>query len=480
MSVSASDRLQAELQTKTARKLKLVVAFGLTLALAGPFATRAGVAPNMAQSRSGQFSASSPPAVAFARKFTPPPGNYISLEPALLVVSCDRIKEALYRDLGLGAQWRGKIALRLHAAQSADETVTIISEKMPGVWNYRVEMPDVMEQRRYVRAIVQVLLVEIASRDAVSRPAEIPAWLAEGLAQELLARDGVAIILTPPDTTDNGLPIRRQDIHVTDSPAQTGPNTRRLNPLDQAQKTLRARAPLTFEQLSWPTDDLETGEGSDAFRASAQLFVDQLLRLPDGPACVRAMLDGLSRRYNWQFAFFEGFDAQFKKPLDVEKWWALQVVQFTGRDLRQTWTIEESWSKLDEILRAPVGVRVRPNELPLRTEVTLQTILREWDQASQGQILQKKLQDLDALRMHVAQEMIAVVDNYRLVINTYLEKRDAPRTFSFLTRRKAVPDRVTRAAIQQLDALDATFQAMQPAPPAPVTTANATDGSAAR
>jgi hypothetical protein len=464
--------------------LKLVAVVGVAFALLIPAETpAAALAANPSQSLSGQFSASFPAALDLRTKFKPPPGDYLSLDPALLVVSCDRIKEALCRDLGLKPQWRGKIYLRLHSARSADETVVIVTEKMPVGWNYRVELPDVMEQRRFVRAIVHVLLMEIANREGGSRPAEIPPWLAEGFAQQLLASDGLSIILPPPGAVENGLHIRRQDVQLTDSRAQNGPNTRRLNPLTGAQKTLRACAPLTFEQLSWPADEAALGESSDAFRSSAQLFVDRLLRLPNGPACLRAMLEGLPRRYNWQFAFFDGFEAHFKKPLDVEKWWALQLVQFTGRDLMQTWTVEESWNKLDEILHASVGVRVRPNDLPLPTEVSLQTILREWDQTSQGQVFQRKLQELDTLRLHVAQEVIAVVDEYRQVIGTYLEKRDAPRAFSFLRRRTAVLDRAAKTAIQQLDALDAASQPLRPAPlapPAPVAAVAGPDHAPAR
>jgi hypothetical protein len=460
---------------------RIAIGFGLAL-LASAEAPAGSAAPKTAQSRSGQFSISFPPALVSPTKFTPPAGDYISFEPALLAISCDRIKEGLRRDLGLQSPWRGKIFLRLHSARSADELVVIVTEKTSSGWNYRVELPDVMDQKRYVRTIVQVLLMEIANREAGSRPAEIPAWLAEGFAQQLLATDGLSIILLPPDTTDNGLPVRKQDVHLTDfvGPALAGKETRRLNPLAGAQRVLRARPPLTFEQLSWPSDDLVTGETSDAFRSSAQLFVDQLLRLPNGPACLRAMLAELPHRYNWQLAFYDGFDAQFKKPLDVEKWWALQLVQFTGRDLMKMWSTEESWNKLDEILREPVGVRVQASELPLRAEVTLQTILREWDQTSQTQVLQRKLLELDTLRLRVAQETIGAVDSYRQVIGNYLDKRDAPRTFSFLRRRTAVLDRLTLATIQQLDALDATCQALRPSPPAPVTATAATDPAPAR
>jgi len=35
--------------------------------------------------------------------------------------------------------------------------------------------------------------------------------------------------------------------------------------------------------------------------------------------------------YNWQFAFLQAFSATFQQPLDVEKWWSLQLLHFTGR-----------------------------------------------------------------------------------------------------------------------------------------------------
>jgi len=87
---------------------------------------------------------------------------------------------------------------------------------------------------------------------------------------------------------------------------------------------------------------------------------------------------------------------------------------------------------------------------------------------------------LRASRLRVAQETIGAVDSYRQVIGNYLDKRDAPRTFSFLRRRTAVLDRLTLATIQQLDALDATCQALRPSPPAPVTATAATDPAPAR
>ena len=84
--------------------------------------------------------------------------------------------------------WRGRIFLALHPAASPDENVTIISTRFAGVWNYRVELPDVLSRTRLTRALTGAVLLELANRDnSGDRSAEIPAWLTEGLSQQLLA-----------------------------------------------------------------------------------------------------------------------------------------------------------------------------------------------------------------------------------------------------------------------------------------------------
>ncbi len=56
----------------------------------------------------------------------------------------------------------------------------------------------------------------------------------------------------------------------------------------------------------------------------------ELLGLKNGPAKLRALLAELPAHLNWQTAFFDAFDEDFKRPLDVEKWWALRVVNFAA------------------------------------------------------------------------------------------------------------------------------------------------------
>ena len=74
-----------------------------------------------------------------------------------------------------------------------------------------VALPDVLPRTRFVRALTGVVLLEFANRDAGARSAEIPAWLTDGLSQQLLATGAVEIVLSSPGRTVNGLPESRTD-----------------------------------------------------------------------------------------------------------------------------------------------------------------------------------------------------------------------------------------------------------------------------
>lgn len=375
--------------------------------------------------------------------------SFVRLDQALLTVSCERIKQLLWRPLGASAPWRGKIYLALYPAQDADETITITSERYRDGWQYRVELPDIVERTRYVRAMVQVLLLELANRTGGEYSAEIPVWLIEGFSQQLLASSEIEIILPPPSATVNGLNL-----------TSTVVNARKTNPLEQAHQELRTVPPLTFDGLSWPGEETLSGEAGQRYRLSAQLFVSQLLDLKDGPACLRSMLTELPERYNWQFAFLHAFHGYFEGPLEVEKWWALQLVRFTGRDIAQTWPLEESWQKLEQTIRSPVQIRALSSDLPLHGDITLQTIIREWDPARQTQALRSKLGQLDSLRFQAAPQLIGVIDDYRRAIQSYLQTRDQAGFFLFF-RKNAASRRATEQALRQFNALDARREALR-------------------
>jgi hypothetical protein len=408
---------------------------------------------SLARSVSGQFIVQSAPEsigsplVSLLENDT----NFVRLNCTLLTVSCERIKQILCRELEAKGAWSGKIFLKLYPAGSADDPVAIDSEQFRDGWQYRVTLPNLIPRERYVRAMVNVLLLEMANRNARAHCAEIPPWLAEGLSRQLMVSDQREIILPPPQRSDSGMRITTLLM-----------NGQRGNSLEQAHAELSSNKPLSFEQLSWPVADPRTGEPDELYRSCAQVFVHQLLALPDGPACACSLLEDLPRYYNWQFAFLHAFRESFSRPLDIEKWWTLQLVHFTGRETSENWPLEESWQKLDELVRSTVEIRIGTNELPLHAEVTLQTIIRDWDPTRQTPALESKLRELQMLRPRLTHELGALVDDYCRAIESYVQNLNH-HGFVLPFRKHAVLRRNAGEALQRLDELDARRASLRPA-----------------
>lgn len=419
-----------------------------------------------ARSVSGQFIVTGAPSRPAGSRLAAMPEiatntDFVRLEPALLAVSAERIKESLRRELnrefktpGVNAPPHGKIFLALHPAQSTDEGVTIVSRRSPGGWDYQVRLPDVLSRTRYLRALTGVLLLEFANRDARARSAEIPAWLTDGLSQELLAAAWQEIILSSPDKMVNGLPVGR-----------TVKTTRGMDSLAGARRVLRDHAVLTFEQLNWPTDAQLSGADGGAYRASAQLFVNELLALKNGPAHLRAMLETLPKFYNWQMAFQIAFRENFPRPLDAEKWWAVQVVSFVARDPGPAWTPAVSRDKLDEILSVPVEMRTASNTLPAHAEISLQAVIRNFDRARQAAILQTKLRDLELSQLRMAPPFAVLTGEYRRAIADYLGSgQRASPVLRWVKHPFASSSKtIMNGTLKKLDALDAQRRAIESA-----------------
>jgi len=435
-------------------QVKAVTGLGMALAMASALWLPAGpcwagatqLPANLvsARSQSGQFvvyagstPGSIPPVLEPAKN-----QGFIRLEATLVAVSCERIKQLLTRELDDPAPWRGTIYLVLYPARGASDPITITTERFKDESHYRVDMPDVVERIRYVRAVVQVLLIEMANRAGWAQAAEVPAWLSEGFTQLLLAANEVEIILPAPSESTSGLNLSTMTVR-----------SRKESLEDQVRKKLRGRAPLTFEDLSWPTEEQRSGEAGEVYSGSAHLFVGELLRLPEGRAALRGMLTRLPQHYNWQFAFLKAFSPRFERPLDVEKWWALSRAQILGREPATAWSLEESWRKLDQALRAAVLVRAATNDSPLRADVPLQTVLREWEPQRQILAFDHVLRQLELLRPRLAPELAGLVEDYSQAIKAYTQQQG--RGGAVLpASRKASQQRAIEAAIQQLDALD--------------------------
>lgn len=379
--------------------------------------------------------------------------DWVRLQPALLAVIAERVKQPLWRVLGLDpmSQWRGRIYLALHPAATPDENINIISTRFAGVWNYRVELPDVLSRAHLARALVGVVLLELADRDnATDHTAEIPAWLTEGFAQQLLA-ESPGMIMSLPDKLVNGLP--ENQVTVVE---------RGVDPLAGARPVLQTNAALTIDQLSWPDEAQLNGDDGGVYRASAQLFVSHLLALDNGPKKLLALLRLLPRCYNWQTAFRAAFAADFSRPLDLEKWWALQAVSFTARASSSRWTSAVSGDNLDELLRVPVETRSAPTNLPAHSAISLQAAIRELPFDQQALVFRTRLRDLQLAEWRMTPETAVLTEAYRRVLAGYLGARNGvvPRQLHKPSKR-AVAD-----ALKALDALDLQRQAMKTATPA--------------
>lgn len=432
----------------------IAVITALLTAAGGVFAQINPPPSTTVRSLSGQFIVfgSRTPAVRPLPRGAPNAG-WVSLEPTLVAVSAERIKQAVWRELGVTGLWQNKIAITLRPARYADEPVNIVSDRSMGVWNYRVTMPDQIARERYLRAMVQVVLLELANRAALDQSAEIPAWLTEGLMNQLLAGHGPDLVINAPRLSMNG---------VTYNPPVTT-DARPISSLEKAHKILLGNTPLTFEELSWPAPGQIDGNDGPRYRASAQLFTCELLKLRGGKECMREFIAALPDYLNWQMAFLQGFKPHFTRPLDIEKWWALQSTGFVSRDLIKTWTYEESWNKLAATLSAQVDVFRSTNEMPVGAEVTLQTIVRDWDPVKQESVLREKVGELESLRSQIAPELVGLTAEYGQAINSYLKQRDWT---VFSSQKGGITlnknPRGQRELLKRLDALDARLAKIRP------------------
>ncbi len=417
--------------------------FALTLALtASGFAATApgNPEPIAARSTSGQFIVRGLP------QGTPvlQPGNsksvgYLRLDPTLTAISLERIKQLIQDELNMPPKWRGLITVQTFPMQDDNTPVRVTSVHYADGWGYGVELPEVVDKPRFVRCAVGVILAEFANRNALNREAELPQWLTEGLAAHLEATALLGLALEP---------------------GKLAHSEPRADPLRQARELVRERGALTFTQLSLPGEGELSNANHDLYRACSHIFVHELLRLRDGPNALREMLTRLPSNLNWQTAFLQAFHAHFPRLTEADKWYMLAATHVSERDALSVWPIATTLSQLDELLSTPVEVRASANELPIHTQVKLQRILAEWEPAKQESVLEQKLSQFEALRRRAAAELIGLVSEYELVLDSYLHRRVSnPRTH----QRDAVPNTrlLIRDAIKRLDQLDQRLEVLR-------------------
>jgi hypothetical protein len=397
-----------------------------------------------ARSSSGQFVVRGPTFSQVSNNYSNSDSTLIELDPNVLAVNCERIKQALLRELTLADLWRGRIYAEINPSLSTNQAPIIVAKPFTDGWQYQMELPRRIERPKLVRGLIQVMLMEIANRNAGLRSADIPLWLSEGLAQHLIHSSEMDLVLTQPQWNFNQVNISWQARQAV-----------RRDPLKDARARLQSHAALTFARLGDSFPDPVPEETWKTFQASAQLFVSQLLVLPGGRATLVETLSELPFYLNWQSAFLNAFRAQFPRLLDVEKWWAVVLVHFTGQDPTQAWSPPVALQKLDETLRPSALVSGNRKDMPRRTRLSVQQIITDWEYLRQRIALKEVVSQLLVIRFRTPPELAALVEDYRATLENYLGKRDqvgVARALPGLPPLRA--DYLVRDIVKRLNDLD--------------------------
>jgi hypothetical protein len=378
-------------------------------------------------------------------------GDTIYVDPALLTMICERVREAMQHTLGWSTGWRDGVFINIYQATGRGELPNI--EAIPSGqkgWRYRIEMPDELTRRELLESLVEVLLLEYANHGAHNESVELPPWLIIGLTDEFMHGLLAGLTLQPNTVT----PLQPNTFVQVQPHSYTVRQRYSDDVLPLLRTNVLLRGPLTVDQLNWPEYD-NNGDmnNASAYRASAHLFVHELLKLRGGRDSICASLALLPEHLNWQTAFLRGFDAHFSRMLDVEKWWSLVVAQTRTHESTVQWSVAESQSRLEDILYTPMQVQLTKGELPHVTPVALQTLLSDWSFGEQEPILQNKLGQLTTYRVRCATEFAQLAEEYRLAIDAYLATRTSKKFAERDASSRAVRSLLTKitAALNTLD-----------------------------
>ena len=181
---------------------------------------------------------------------------------------------------------------------------------------------------------------------------------------------------------------------------------------------------------------------------------------------IRLLPDSL----NWQTAFLKVYSDIFADMLVVEKWWAVMIVQFTGQNQYQNWTLLEAVEKLENLLKLPAEVKLTDADSPFDAEITLQQALRGWDFEVQKPVFQQKINQLIVARLKMPRQLIPFVNEYGRIIEAYLVQRVQIQNFK--TRRGQARPKVApiiEKTVRLLDGADRRLVLFKPKalPPKP-------------
>ena len=375
--------------------------------------------------------------------------DHLQMDPSVLAMACERVKQQLYKMLLLDDEWKSRISVVVDGPALPEQPIAITAIAGSRGLNYRVVLPGQVPKQRLVRAIVRALLLEVINREARGTlVTEVPLWLQEGLAAHLFATEG--------DILMQG--ITERVFGLNGSKIVTGARTRTTfdrtyeDSLVDTYRHLQLNQPIDFALLNLPNPGQLTGYEWKTYQHCAHLFVAELLRLPDGPEKLTALLRALPEFHNPQLALIKAFEPQFHSALAIEKWWSLVLVDFQGRDANLRWGENRALEHLNEILYAPVVIRANTNAVPVTREMHFQQLIRDTSFNRHKPILEQALKKLFVVQLNAHRDLARLINDYRLTIHEYISKRDAVDD----AKGAATPNVIVakKSTIDQLDLLD--------------------------
>jgi len=405
-----------------------------------------------ASSRSGQFIAYGPMSPKRRGGILDANANTILIAPDYVLVTAERVHNAVLGRLGLPLLPGSRVKLRLEPTMSYRAAVPVVTDRHINSYTYELTLPSEVEADKLVRALVQVTLLDLANKKPQLRDTEIPLWLTVGFTQLLLAQPDLVLVLSQPE--QGGKEMAMEGVVK---------NVRRHDTLAGVRARLRNRRAFDFSEIAMPSPAHLRGENWRDFQACSHLLVDRLLALRGGGARLPNMVRQLPDNLNWQTSFLKVHADLFPDMLAVEKWWAVTIVQLTGQNQYQNWTLWEAVEKFENLLKLPAEVRLNDADSPLEAEVTLQQAIRGWDFAVQKQTLEQKINQLLIARMKMPQQMLPFVNEYGRILENYVTTRRQIELFK--SRRGQKRPRIAPVideAVRQLDSVDRRLVLFKP------------------
>ncbi|HVK58468.1 MAG TPA: hypothetical protein VM735_06800 [Candidatus Kapabacteria bacterium] len=327
--------------------------------------------------------------------------KYITAEPQLIALMGERVSRGLSQELQVPMQYRDKVHATVFNWAPVGQAIGLITQVHSDGFLYKMIVPGQVEGPMLFKGVLQALILEFANRDH-NRSGELPNWVVEGMVRQIQT---TAI----PTYIVNKKPITIE--------------TAGYDRLGNTRAYFQTNTPLTLQDFSFANLNKVTPEQRQQFEASSHLLVHQLLKLKNGPQLFAKFLQTLPTTLNWQTAFYSVYKQHFTGPLQFEKWWMLNWVQFKNSQDRELWSLDVTLDRLESVLYTTMEVRAETNSIPLYRDTSLQEFIQIADFTMQREILSQKVQHMSFMSLNVPEKAVKLWNGYIQVLDSYLQRR---------------------------------------------------------